>query len=79
MFESRYPLQTGKVAEWSIATVLKTVVARVTEGSNPSLSAIIGKVRGFLFAGLALLVELVDTLVLGTSAFSVRVRVPRRA
>ena len=27
----------------------------------------------------ALLVELVDTLVLGTSAFSVRVRVPRRA
>ena len=28
---------------------------------------------------LALLVELVDTLVLGTSAFSVRVRVPRRA
>ena len=27
----------------------------------------------------ALLVELVDTLVLGTSAFSVRVQVPRRA
>ena len=27
----------------------------------------------------ALLVELVDTLVLGTSAFSMRVQVPRRA
>ena len=72
MFESRYPLQLGKVAEWTIATVLKTVVARATEGSNPSLSA---PILGFR----ALLVELVDTLVLGTSAFSVRVRVPRRA
>ena len=27
------------MAEWSIAAVLKTVVARATGGSNPSLSA----------------------------------------
>ena len=29
----------GKVAEWSIAPVLKTDVLRGTGGSNPSLSA----------------------------------------
>ena len=29
----------GKLAEWSIAAVLKTVEARVSGGSNPSLSA----------------------------------------
>jgi hypothetical protein len=27
------------MAEWSIATVLKTVVGKLTGGSNPSLSA----------------------------------------
>lgn len=30
----------GKLAEWSIAAVLKTVVLQGTGGSNPSLSAI---------------------------------------
>ena len=30
----------GKMAEWSIAAVLKTVVPRGTRGSNPCLSAI---------------------------------------
>ena len=29
----------GEMAEWSIATVLKTVVPQGTGGSNPSLSA----------------------------------------
>ena len=29
------------MAEWSIATVLKTVVLKGTGGSNPSLSAIL--------------------------------------
>lgn len=29
----------GEVAEWSIATVLKTVVQQCTGGSNPSFSA----------------------------------------
>ena len=29
----------GKMAEWSIATVLKTVEAHTSGGSNPSLSA----------------------------------------
>ena len=29
----------GKMAEWSIASVLKTEVRRRTGGSNPSLSA----------------------------------------
>ena len=32
-------LQTGEVAEWSIAAVLKTVEVRASGGSNPSLSA----------------------------------------
>ncbi len=31
--------KTGKMAEWSIATVLKTVEANTSGGSNPSLSA----------------------------------------
>ena len=30
----------GEMVEWSITTVLKTVVPRGTGGSNPSLSAI---------------------------------------
>jgi hypothetical protein len=30
----------GEVAEWSIATVLKTAVLQGTRGSNPCLSAI---------------------------------------
>ena len=31
--------KTGKMAEWSIAAVLKTVDLRGSGGSNPSLSA----------------------------------------
>ncbi len=30
---------TGEMAEWSIAAVLKTAVQRCTRGSNPCLSA----------------------------------------
>ena len=33
------PAFEGKMAEWSIASVLKTEVRRRTGGSNPSLSA----------------------------------------
>ena len=32
-------LTEGEMVEWSITTVLKTVVLRGTGGSNPSLSA----------------------------------------
>ena len=32
---------TGEMVEWFKAAVLKTAVAQVTEGSNPSLSAIL--------------------------------------
>lgn len=32
-------LDKGEMVEWSITTVLKTVVLRGTGGSNPSLSA----------------------------------------
>ena len=39
--QSRLP---GEVAEWSIATVLKTVDPRGSVGSNPTLSAIISAV-----------------------------------
>ena len=45
-FSTRVPIPkdkvhdySGEMAEWSIATVLKTVVPRGTGGSNPSLSA----------------------------------------
>ena len=45
-FSARVPIpkdkvheKLGEMAEWSIATVLKTVVPRGTGGSNPSLSA----------------------------------------
>ena len=61
MFNGKFvPLQplseqtsTGEMVEWSITTVLKTVVLRGTGGSNPSLSATIRKKRNtqraFLF------------------------------
>ena len=34
----------GKMAEWSIASVLKTEVRKRTGGSNPSLSALNGAI-----------------------------------
>ena len=37
----------GEMVEWSITTVLKTVVPRGTGGSNPSLSAINLDNQGF--------------------------------
>ena len=37
----------GEMVEWSITTVLKTVVLRGTGGSNPSLSAIKGVNQAF--------------------------------
>ena len=36
---SSWLLNYGEMVEWSITTVLKTVVLRGTGGSNPSLSA----------------------------------------
>ena len=39
----------GKMAEWSIAAVLKTVELRGSGGSNPSLSAAKDLFREFLF------------------------------
>ena len=39
-FEHQHVIPTsGEMVEWSITTVLKTVVLRGTGGSNPSLSA----------------------------------------
>ena len=38
----------GEMAEWSIASVLKTDVLKGTGGSNPSLSASEGSPKGFL-------------------------------
>ena len=44
------PFKQGEMVEWSITTVLKTVVLRGTGGSNPSLSAKKEKFEaGFLF------------------------------
>ncbi|CDI00880.1 hypothetical protein BN873_10136 [Candidatus Competibacter denitrificans Run_A_D11] len=37
----------GEVAEWSIATVLKTVDPRGSVGSNPTLSATLAFPAGF--------------------------------
>jgi hypothetical protein len=34
-----YNSEKGEMAEWSNAVVLKSFVAQVSEGSNPSLSA----------------------------------------
>lgn len=41
-FEEKHSVRinTGEMAEWSIAAVLKTVELRGSGGSNPSLSAI---------------------------------------
>ena len=51
--KSRQNKTFGEMVEWSITTVLKTVVLRGTGGSNPSLSATIKKKRNtqwvFLF------------------------------
>ena len=40
----------GEMVEWSITTVLKTVVLRGTGGSNPSLSALISNLRVAYFS-----------------------------
>ena len=37
--EAQFAEREGKMAEWSIAAVLKTVDLRGSGGSNPSLSA----------------------------------------
>ena len=39
LVKTKYVLDIGEMAEWSIAAVLKTGVLRGTGGSNPSLSA----------------------------------------
>ena len=36
---TKYVLDIGEMAEWSIAAVLKTVEGHTSGGSNPSLSA----------------------------------------
>ena len=38
-FAPAFEKEQGKMAEWSIASVLKTEVRKRTGGSNPSLSA----------------------------------------
>ncbi len=38
-FAPAFEKKQGKMAEWSIASVLKTEVRKRTGGSNPSLSA----------------------------------------
>ena len=38
-----YLSRSGEVAEWSIASVLKTEEAKASVGSNPTLSATFGK------------------------------------
>ena len=38
-FAPAFEKKQGKMAEWSIASVLKTEVLKGTGGSNPSLSA----------------------------------------
>ena len=38
-FAAAFEKKQGKMAEWSIASVLKTEVRKRTGGSNPSLSA----------------------------------------
>ena len=37
--KTKYVLDIGEMAEWSIAAVLKTVEGHTSGGSNPSLSA----------------------------------------
>ena len=39
LVKTKYVLDIGEMAEWSIAAVLKTGVPQGTGGSNPSLSA----------------------------------------
>lgn len=46
-WKNRATFVPGKMAEWSIAAVLKTVVLRGTRGSNPCLSAIKGVNQAF--------------------------------
>ena len=40
LVKTKYVLDIGEMAEWSIAAVLKTVEGHTSGGSNPSLSAI---------------------------------------
>ena len=57
------PFVLGEMAEWSIASVLKTDVLRGTGGSNPSLSAEdlrnLLKVSKFLFVYVAICIVVV--------------------
>ena len=39
LVKTKYVLDIGEMAEWSIAAVLKTVEGHTSGGSNPSLSA----------------------------------------
>ena len=41
LVKTKYVLDIGEMAEWSIAAVLKTVEGHTSGGSNPSASAII--------------------------------------
>ena len=43
LVKTKYVLDIGEMAEWSIAAVLKTVEGHTSGGSNPSLSAKFGK------------------------------------
>ena len=47
LVKTKYVLDIGEMAEWSIAAVLKTVEGHTSGGSNPSLSAIKGVNQAF--------------------------------
>ena len=50
LVKTKYVLDIGEMAEWSIAAVLKTVEGHTSGGSNPSLSAKLADYfSGFLF------------------------------
>ena len=50
LVKTKYVLDIGEMAEWSIAAVLKTVEGHTSGGSNPSLSAKPAEIiSGFLF------------------------------
>ena len=54
-------IDTGEMAEWSIAAVLKTVEGNTSGGSNPSLSAHI-RVISWASADYPIFFEIIGTL-----------------
>ena len=50
LVKTKYVLDIGEMAEWSIAAVLKTVEGHTSGGSNPSLSANM-RINPLIFSG----------------------------